>query len=175
MNRKLSIISTITAAAFLAVTALSGGAQDMPKIKTNAGFEQLKSLVGSWEGTGSDGKSATLKYEVVSNGTAILERLHPHDELEMVTMYSVDGTRLSVKHYCSVGNQPQMQTEPLSGPAQKYIFNYVSATNLAKESDGHMTQLILTFADANHLTQEWNFSENGKVTHSEIFHFTRKS
>jgi len=172
MNRKLSITSVLVAAAFLSAAAL-GSAQEMPKVQTNPAFEQLKSLAGTWEGKTSDGKTATVEYQVVSNGSAIMERLHPHGELAMITMYSPDDSRLSVTHYCSVGNQPQMQTDALSGPAQKYTFHFVRATNLAKESDGHMTQLILTIPDTNHLTQEWNFSENGKVTQTETFHFVR--
>lgn len=175
MNRKLSIISMIIAAAFLAATALSSGAQEMLKVKTNAGFEQLKSLVGTWEGTNAAGQPVRVEYQVVSNGSALLERLHPMNDMEMVTMYSADGDRVAVTHYCNVGNQPQMQTGPVSASTQKFTFNFVRATNLASSSAGHMDNLTATLQDRDHFTQEWNFVENGKVTHSETFHFTRKS
>src|SRR5664279_4568255 len=78
----------------------------------NPAFEQLKSLAGTWEGKIPGGATATLTYEVVSNGSVVMERLRPSREPEMITMYSLDQARLLVTHYCSAGNQPTMRTDP---------------------------------------------------------------
>lgn len=175
MNRKFASFSQVTAASLLLGSAAILSSQEMPKPKTNAGFEQLKSLAGEWEGVNAEGKSAHMEYQVVSNGSAMMERLHPAAESEMMTMYSPDGDRVAVTHYCNVGNQPQMRTDALTGPTQKFTFNFVRATNLESTAAGHMGKLVVTVPDRNHLIQEWSFIENGKVTHAEVFRFTRKS
>ncbi|HMI52094.1 MAG TPA: hypothetical protein VK525_11310 [Candidatus Saccharimonadales bacterium] len=175
MFHKIALASVISGVALLCVSPVPGRAQQMPPAKSNPAFEQIKSLAGKWQGASPDGKSVDVEYQVVSNGTAVMERLHPHDEVEMITMYSADGSRVSVTHYCSVGNQPQMQTEPLTAPSPKLAFHFVRATNLATRETGHMHQLTLGLPDGNHLTQEWIFVENGKPTHTEVFSFTRRS
>lgn len=174
MNRKLVFFSIAAAVIMLFATTAVISAQDLPKPKTNPGFEQLKSLAGEWEGVNADAKPAHVEYQVVSNGSALMERLHPMGDMEMVTMYSSDGQRVAVTHYCDIGNQPQMRTEPLPGPTQKFTFNFVRATNLENPGAGHMGKLVVALKDRDHFTQEWSFIENGKVTHTEVFHFTRK-
>lgn len=171
MNRRSAVSSGLAVTTLF--TAFLVNAQRVPAVKTNPAFEGLKSLAGAWEGQSSNGATATVEYQIVSNGSAIMERLHPHDELEMITMYSADGQRVSATHYCNVGNQPQMQTAELSGSPQKLTFNYVRATNLAGDSDGHMAQLTLVLLGPNHLDQEWNFAAQGHITQTELFHFTR--
>jgi hypothetical protein len=175
MNHKVVLLSIAVTGVLLSGTAATSSAQDMPKPKTNASFEQLKSLTGEWEGSNAEGNTARLEYQVVSNGTALMERLHPAGEVEMVTMYSPDGPRVAVTHYCSSGNQPQMRTEALAAPAQKLTFEFVRASNLESPAAGHMGQLVLTMQDHDHFTQEWSWMENGKVAHRQVFHFTRKS
>jgi hypothetical protein len=155
----------------LAFALLCAGASS--QTKPASGFEQLKSLVGEWEGTHHSAAAVHLSYELVSNGSALIERLHPTGESEMITMYSADGDRVAVTHYCSAGNQPQMVTLPISGPMQKFTFSFVRATNLKGPGDGHMVGLTLTLIDPDHLTQEWTWLENGK-TQTDLFRFTRK-
>lgn len=174
MNRKPGLFSIATAAFLLLGSAVVISAQEVPKPKSNAGFDQLKSLSGEWEGVNADGKPVHAEYQVVSNGTALMERLHPMADMEMVTMYSPDGQRVAVTHYCEAGNQPQMQTESLSGPTQKFTFNFVRATNLDGPGSGHMGKLVVTVQDHDHFTQEWTWLEGGKPAHIEVFHFTRK-
>ena len=58
--------------------------------KGNAGFEKLKSLVGTWKGTSSDGE-ITLTYKLVSGGSTLMEindsEMHKDG---MITMYHLD-------------------------------------------------------------------------------------
>jgi hypothetical protein len=152
-----------------ALLCAGASAQTIPP----SGFEQLKSLVGEWEGTNQSGTAVHLSYELVSGGSALMERLHPTGESEMITMYSADGGRVALTHYCSAGNQPQMVTSPISGPLQKFTFLFVRATNLTGPGDGHMVGLTLTLTDPDHLTQEWTWLEKGKGQ-TDLFRFTRK-
>ncbi len=175
MNRKFACFSIASVAVLLAASAAMVFAQEMPKPRTNPGFEQLKSLAGEWEGLNAEGKPVHVEYQIASNGTALMERLHPMGDVEMVTMYSSDGDRLAVTHYCNTGNQPQMQTAPVTAATQQFSFDFVRATNLDSPAAGHMGKLVVTLQDHAHFTQQWSWMENGKVAHTEVFHFTRKS
>ena len=68
-------------------------------------FDRLKSLAGTWEGKGPNGQPGQVTYTVISGGSAVMSQL---SENSMVTMYTVDGTRLLMTHYCGAGNQPRM-------------------------------------------------------------------
>lgn len=142
--------------------------------KPSKGFEQLKSLVGEWEGNSGSGMISRVSYQLASGGTALLERLKTGDEPEMLTVYTPDGDRLAVTHFCSAGNQPQMRTAPISGEVKQLSFSFVRATNLASLNEGHMDHLIVTLQGKDHFTQEWTWSQEGK-TKTEAFHFTRKN
>ena len=134
-------------------------------------FEKMKSLVGEWQGQKADGKPVTITYELVSNGSALMERLVPEGEANMITMYHLDGAHLLMTHYCSAMNQPRMRSE---GGADNVIsFAFLDATNLAKPTDGHMQKLVVTFKDENHITQAWTFRQ-GDQEHIMNFELSRK-
>jgi hypothetical protein len=135
-------------------------------------FDQLKALVGEWEGS-SGGVPVKITYTLVSGGTALMERLQPANQAEMITMYSVDRDKILVTHYCSEGNQPSMKTETLRAIGNKYSFSLVSVAGLRQPHAGHMTGLVLTLLDKNHFKQEWSYLEKGK-TSTNLFEFTRK-
>lgn len=169
---RLAAIAAMGALGFMTIGAY--GAGNGEKSKSTAGINQLIPLVGEWEGTSEGGGSTKLTYTLVSNGTALMERMQPSNEPEMITMYSADGDHILVTHYCSAGNQPQMESAAITGPTQKFAFTLIRVTGLKKPDDGHMTQLVLTLVDKDHLTEEWTFVENGKPQ-TALFHYARKS
>jgi hypothetical protein len=171
MNLSLSPIVLTIAATWLAAPA---AAQEHMTPPSSKGFEQLKPLVGQWDGKAAGGQALHVSYELVSGGTALLERLAMGDEPEMVTVYSPDGDRLAVTHFCSAGNQPQMRTEPVTGPTKEFSFSFVRATNLASPSAGHMHHLTVAVQDHDHFSEAWTWNDNGKE-HTEVFHFVRKT
>src|SRR5216684_2396069 len=128
----------------------------------NTGFEKMKSLTGEWAGKTDSGAAAKVSYRLASNGTALLE-----------TLYTADGSRVVVTHYCSAGNQPRMRTAPISGSPQKLDFSFVDAGNLPDAAAGHMHHLEVTFEDADHFTQHWTWRQDGKDK-TEAIHFTRQ-
>lgn len=143
--------------------------------KTNGAmvFDQLKTLVGEWEGKTETGP-VKITYTLVSGGTALMERMQPANEAEMITMYSADGDRIVVTHYCSQGNQPSMKSETLKGVGNKYSFSLVSVSGLKTPDEGHMVGLVLTLVDRDHLTQEWHYQNSHGKTSAELFEFRRK-
>ncbi len=168
----MSFVRLLTALFFGVLLAGNLAAQMPPPAPSTPAFDQLKSLAGNWEGKKSADHSVTLTYEVVSNGSVVMERLKPTNESEMVTMYSLDGGRIVVTHYCSMGNQPTMQTAPLTAASGKLDFHFVRVAGTKTPDEGHMTDLSLSLPDKDHLTQIWTFQEKGKSS-SETFNFTR--
>jgi hypothetical protein len=135
-------------------------------------FDQLKTLVGEWEGRNGGG-AVKVTYTLVANGTALMERLQPANEPDMITMYSADGDHVVVTHYCSGGNQPQMVAKATTGKAEKLSFTLVRVTGMKSPDEAHMTGLVLTLSDKDHLTQEWTYQSRGK-TSANLFQLTRK-
>src|SRR5258708_34052963 len=70
-------------------------------------FDQLKTLLGEWEGTNS-GRPVKITYTLVANGSALMERLQPADEPDMITMYSSDGDPLVLTYPRSDENKHQI-------------------------------------------------------------------
>ncbi len=125
-------------------------------------FEKMKSLVGEWRGTSIDKKPAMISYTLVSDNSALMERLTVDGESEMVTMYYPDGDHLMMTHYCSAHNQPRMRSQTVSGEIKSISFDFVDATNLSSPDAGHMEKLLVTFADRDHFTQEWTWTQKGR-------------
>jgi hypothetical protein len=165
MVRKLALLIFATLLPMAAVRANNSTAP-VPA------FDQLKTLVGEWEGTNS-GQPVKVTYTLVANGTALMERLQPANEPDMITMYSADGDHVVVTHYCSGGNQPQMVAQATTGKTEKLSFTLVRITGLKTPDDDHMVGLALTLSDKDHLTQEWKYQSKGKIS-ANLVQFTRK-
>jgi len=141
--------------------------------RTTPAFDQLKALVGHWEGTTPDGKKVQAAYELISNGSVLMERLNPGNEPDMITMYSLDGDRILVTHYCSMGNQPTMQTAAAPAANGKLDFTFLRLAGAKSPDAGHMAALTVSMPDKTHLVQTWTFMDKGK-SQTESFTLTRK-
>ena len=175
MKNERLLVTIVNAAFLLLGLAASEFAQEKPKPRINAGFDHLKSLVGEWQGTNAKGEPARVVYELVSNGSALLERLFDYGEPEMVSVYSSDADRLVMTHYCSSGNQPQLRSAPVSTASKRFTFEFTRATNLASLAEGHMGKLVVTLQDHEHFTQEWTWTEGGRPADTAVLRFVRKN
>ena len=110
---------------------------------------------------------------VVSNGTALEETFQSENDNQMVTMYTPDGSRVALTHYCSKGNQPKMETPAETATTDEFAFGFTGAANLASPEDAHLHRLVLQIVDAEHFTETWTIHEKGRDT-KKTFHFTRK-
>jgi len=147
-----------------------------PNSNDTAAFARLKTLAGEWEGKAADGSTSHLRYEVVSNGSAVLERFE-NDQLgagnAMVTVYYLDGDRLQLTHYCMAKNQPHMQAESFDSASGELRFAFVNATGLSSAEAGHMHNASFRFIDGDHFSTDWQFYEAGKPKFSEAVQYTR--
>ena len=135
----------------------------------SAGFEALKGLAGTWEGTADhDGQAtpAAVSYKVTAGGTTVIETTFEGTEHEMVTVYRMDGDRLVMTHYCMVNNQPTMAVEDASD-AQRLHFRCTGDgyRGMASEEEGHMHDVVMRFVDDDHVLADWTFYEKGEPGH----------
>jgi hypothetical protein len=161
----------IVAAGIIATGAFAVRARS--QAKSGSGFEQLKALIGTWEAATAAGENPTTSFRAVSNGTAIEETFNRSRDREMVTIYTPDGNKVALTHYCSMGNQPRMETAAIESNAKQFDFAYLGATNLASEADQHLHHFVLQIIDSDHFLETWTILAKGKET-TETFHFVRK-
>jgi hypothetical protein len=133
-------------------------------------FDTLKSLSGTWQGKAPNGKVVDVDYRVTSGGSALLSEIKTDED--MVTMFHLDGDRVLMTHYCGAGNQPRF-TAASSPDGKTITFDYLDATNLSAHP-GHMQHVVFTIADADHHTEDWTFTDNGKEMR-EHFELVRKN
>lgn len=157
------ITPTLMFTLVVAIVAVAAVATSAPILAASpaatAGYDRLKSLVGVWEAKGPDGATVTATFKLVAGGTAV-EETSSHGN--MVTVYHLDGDSVLLTHYCMADNQPRMRAKGLSADGKSLDFQFVDATNLAKPTDMHMHALKMTFVDADHVTEEWVHSADGK-------------
>jgi len=142
-----------------------------PKSDAAAAFARLKSLVGEWEG-GTDMGKAHLTYELIADGSALVERETMENMPSMLTVYYLDGDRLLLTHYCMKGNQPRMQVHGYDPATGELAFQFLDATNLAA-GGGHMHNATIRLVDDRHFTAQWQFYENGRQKFAETAQYTR--
>jgi hypothetical protein len=154
-------LSLLLVLATTVALAASNGQQSLDKLKT---------LAGDWEGKGPDGKPFEVSYRVTGNGSALMSEIKA--EGDMVTVFHLDGNRLLMTHYCGAGNQPRMQAT-VSPDGKTFAFDFLDATNLASPQAGHMHRAVFTIVDADHHTEEWTWSKDGKEN-KEVMALQRK-
>ncbi len=136
----------------------------------NPAFDKLKTLIGEWETKLPNGKTAVNKVRLTSAGSALL--MEGSGEDEMITVLHPDGDRVMATHYCAAKNQPRFVSVPSSDP-NVVRFEFEDVTNLSSAGAGHMKGVVFRFADADHHTEEWTWTDGGKDV-TETFAFVRK-
>jgi hypothetical protein len=135
-------------------------------------FDQMKSLVGSWEGKNSQGEPLHVSFRSTGGDSALMSVITSAEHhQEMVSMIHMDGpNRLILTHYCSSGNQPRMQAT--ASPDGKTItFDFFDGTNLGDK--GHMQRVAFTIIDPDHHTEEWTFNAGPGKEMKEVFDLHR--
>lgn len=137
-------------------------------------FATMKSFAGTWEGAVtvdppqpdmSDGKPLQVSMRVTSRGNALVHEmqeagtpLDPKKYDHPVTMFYVDGDRLTLIHYCDAGNRPRMVGK-VSPDGKKVEFEFVDLSGSTQY--GHMHHAVFTLIDANHHIEDWTYMMPG--------------
>lgn len=165
MKRLMLVTGFLAVSCAFAVAADDKHQHDhVPSTATNAVFEKLKTLVGTWvvedeEGKPTDQVASVIK--LTAGGSAIHETLFPGEPHEMVSIYTTDGPDVLMTHYCVLGNQPQMRAKSTSS-GKKLNFEFVGGTNLDPAKDKHMHSAVLTFVDDDRIEVNGVGWEDGK-------------
>lgn len=163
MRRLLLILGLLGVGCALATAADDKHHHDVPTAPTNASFERLKTLVGTWVAADENGAPTEQVVSVIrltAGGSAIHETIFPGEPLEMVSIYTVEGDDVVMTHYCVLGNQPQMRAASMT--ANQLHFEFVGGTNLDPAKDQHMHAALLTFIDDDRIEVEGIGWEDGK-------------
>jgi hypothetical protein len=176
-NRNLSAARTLAAgAAVLAVTAALGATGPAPKVDAVAAFERLKALEGTWVAPGPADTRATTTFEIVADGTVLMEH-YRNPALpgggHMMTAYHLDGADLILTHYCIARNQPTLRAGRFDAATSEVQFEFVRASNLASPDAGHMRRAKYRIEARDHFTTEWEFFEKSRRTATETETFAR--
>jgi hypothetical protein len=161
--------AAVVAAFLLTPFALAGEKEHVPHIKPNAGWDQMKSLVGRWEGK----KKESLSYKLVSKDSALMETIGMEDGSEMISVYHPDGSVVLMTHYCAMGNQPRMRAKVPKGKIDTLAFDFVDATNVEGNDEFVMKSLTITFKDKDHIVQEWTSKVKKGGQEKAVFELSR--
>jgi hypothetical protein len=126
-------------------------------------LDRFKGMAGTWTGTSPKGQTATVTYNVMAGGTAVMADIKMGDEA-MTSMYYVDGDQLLMTHFCPSNNQPRMKAV-ISPDGKSVTFDFVDATNLSSPQAGHMHKVIYLFADPDHYSEDWTWKQEDKDAH----------
>ena len=161
----------------MAVASILVGAADTPRtIQASVAFDRLKSLSGEWESKNGEGEKSHTRYEVLSGGSAVVERYVNETmgaDKAMETVYYLDGDRLLLTHYCMAHNQPRMQADLFDPSTGDLRFAFLDATGLVSPNSGHMHSVSMHFVDLNHFNADWQFFQDGKLKMTESVQYTR--
>ena len=172
MNRRFALAAVVSLFCF-------AGCSSTHKATATASpgltLDTLKSLEGEWTMPDEKGVVTTAAvFKTTSNGSVVREIMFPGTPHEMTNMYHMDGTHMIMTHYCAAGNQPRMRATSTNG--KSIAFGPDSVTNLAKPDDMYMGSMVMTIADADHVSVDWTSLKNGKpdASHNVTFTMTRK-
>jgi hypothetical protein len=122
-------------------------------------MDRMRMLAGEWAGRVKDAPEgpmpASVSYEVVSGGYAILERLKMGDSDPMVTMYHQEGEQLMMTHYCSSNTQPRLRTRAIPRNFTELQFEFVDSTNILNASMMNIHSFKLVFTGPDTIVQVW--------------------
>jgi len=149
--------TTLLAFALAFILSTGAGWADTNPSKTV--FDQMKTLKGSWTATTPDGPM-NVEYEVIANGSVVMETIFKDTPGEMVSMYFLDGDKLVMTHYCAAGNQPRMKLSPDS-TTKAWTFVFDGGTNIEVGKGTYMQGGSYTF-DGSTMTWRGQGMQDGK-------------
>ncbi len=168
MEKSQTCIQTSIIVAVLSLLVLAPGqviAQEHKPYVGSKAFEQMKQLVGTWEGTmdmGKEQKKITASYKLTSGGSAIIETVFADTPMEMVTVYHDDSNKmLQMTHYCMLGNQPKMALKSMENNQLSFTLSPDADVDVAKER--HMHAAAITFDGPTNMTQRWTEFKDGEM------------
>jgi hypothetical protein len=169
--------SIALALALVTMIAVRAGADDAKPAKAatspekvvydaNSAFEFLKTLSGSWERQGGAddhhaGNSHDVIFKNTAAGSSVMETMFPGEDMEMISIYHMDGDTLLMTHYCALQNAPILKFEKSDKQGEiKFVFH--GGTNFDPKVDAHVHEGVMRVKDANTIESSFVGYANGK-------------
>lgn len=118
----------VLAAALFCASALPAGAAD--GVTPDQALQILASLEGRWEGMDLGGDLVDIQYQVIGDGSMIIEILGPDHQKEMATVFAKSNNDLTATHFCASGNKTEMRFNPAMSTPDRLVFEYVSLSGV---------------------------------------------
>lgn len=124
-------------------------------------FARLTALEGTWIDVTDPAKPARVVFDVTAGGSAVVETIFDGTDHEMVSVYTLDGGRLVMTHYCVMGNQPFLQAD-VAPDGRSIRFTCTALGNGDITRDAHMHEGAVEFADGGGVRTRWRMWEHGR-------------
>jgi len=162
--------------AVMSVTFAQTAAQktDVQKSDAQKSFDAMKKLEGNWNGhvvvaehPEMNNMTGHISFRVTSMGNALVHEMSGEGRPDHpLTMFYLDGDKLTLVHYCDAGNRPRMVAKT-SNDEKTVEFDFVDVSG--SNNYGHMHHALFTFIDADHHTEDWTYMEPGdKPVHAHM-------
>lgn len=157
------ILTFVVATAVVASLGSSLLAEDEAKPFTpESGYEALTSMAGKWVNVDNPDPKQGVDFRVTAAGSAVWATLFPGSDMEMLSVFHLDGPDTLVHtHYCALQNQPMMKLVECDEP-NKMRFEFVSGTNMDVEKDLHTHHTTFRILDDGRVEVEVESWNNGK-------------
>jgi hypothetical protein len=168
-------LKTIFLLAVVAIVTLALADEHKTPVAPDPQFDKMKSLDGSWAGNTTEGGKpypATARFQLVSDGSALMAWLGEGSPYEMVTIFHMDGKDLMATHYCAAHNQPRFVAVPSDNP-NTIVFRFKDGTNIGPH-DGHMRGVTFIFDGKDHHMEDWTYVDASGKESTSRFDFKRK-
>jgi len=141
-----------------------------------AAFERFKGLEGKWKGKSTKGWEEESSFRTIAGGSAVLSTsFDAHPNQTMATIFSLDGDRLQLVHYCMAKNAPRLRATRIEDGGRTVHFTFVDGGNLADRNRGHMDRAVYRFGDDGTVTAQWTWYEKGQERWMEEIELSRLS
>lgn len=161
-------------ALLMAASQLVSAQMEMQPYQGSDEFERMKGLVGVWEGEmpmkgkGGEGmpeEHANMKmrvsYQLTAGGSALLEIFAAGTPMEMISVYHDRGGKLSMTHYCMLGNQPRMELQGSEDGKMMFMFSQDNEVDCAKGM--HMHSMAMSMVDKDNIVQRWTMYQGDEA------------
>lgn len=126
-------------------------------VDQQAAYERLRSLAGEWAGRMEDplaGPPATVRFELVSGGQAVVAHQNEGQSYESVIVYALAGGRLRATLYSGAGNQPSYRLDKESTPELLRLV-LDGGTGFDPDRDGHVRRGEIRFVSPDRIEERW--------------------
>ena len=138
-------------------------------------YARFRSLEGTWRGESTRGWTEDLTFRSIAAGSAVVETsFDAHPGETMLTVFTLDGERLRLTHYCVSKTQPRLEATSFEKGGRVVTFTFLDGGNLATRNEGHMDRAVFRFEDADHVTSRWTWYQEGQEKWLEEIRLTRK-